>query len=84
MKKKRSNACTKKKRPILRTKSKSGFYVLNGKDQYLYYNKAWFRGGYHFKDGKTGAAKFTRPEAERVISYLKGNGHLDVRKKVIK
>lgn len=59
-------------------------YLIKNGTQYLYYNKALFKGGYHFKDGKVGATVFTKEKAKRVIAYLKRKGFFEVERKRVK
>ena len=60
------------------------FLIKNNKTgEFLYYNGALIGGGYHFKAGKHGATIFDKQKKNRVLKYLRENGH-DVRAKVVK
>lgn len=59
------------------------FFVVNG-SQYLYYNKAMVKGGYHFKEGKEGASTFSRYQVKKVLKYLKQHGHYTCKKKKVR
>lgn len=61
------------------TKQKSFFLIQDG-TKYLYWNKAIFSRGYHWKEGKQGATTFDRAKSKRVIKYLKSKGYTEVRK----